>query len=142
MKRINIYFSALCLMALIGFSGCEDGTVEEITSLKTDQIFSPTGLSASVINKTNIQLTWKAVTGASSYTIEVFDTPDFSGTPVKSIPNITFVQLPYTVTGLAGDTQYAIRVKAIGEGIADSKWITATVKTDPEQIFKTIDATK
>jgi hypothetical protein len=142
MKKINIYFSALCLMALIGFSGCEDGTVEEITSLKTDQVFSPTGLSASVINKTNVQLTWKAVTGANSYTIEVFDTPDFSGTPVKSIPNVTFVQLPYTVTGLIGDTQYAIRVKAVGTGVADSKWITATAKTDTEQIFQSVDQTK
>jgi hypothetical protein len=51
MKRINIFFSALCLMALLGFAGCEDGVVDEITSLKTDQAFSPTGLSAVVISK-------------------------------------------------------------------------------------------
>jgi hypothetical protein len=142
MKIINIYLSALCLTALIGFSGCEDGVVDEITTLTTDQAFSPTGLSSSIINKTNVVLTWKAVNGATSYTVEVYETANFSGTAVKSIPNITFAQVPYTVTGLIGDTQYYIRVKAVGQGIADSKWITTTAKTDTEQIFKAVTQTK
>lgn len=142
MKKINIYLSIISLMAVLGVSGCDDNPMEEITTLKTDQAFSPTGLSATIINKTNIQLTWKAVNNASSYTIEVFDTPDFSGTAVKTIPNVSFGQLPYTITGLIGDTQYGIRVKAIGDGVTESKWITTTAKTDAEQIVSAVDQTK
>ncbi|MCZ4243337.1 fibronectin type III domain-containing protein [Pedobacter punctiformis] len=142
MKRNNLYISLFFLMALIGFSACKDNTVEEITSLQTDRAFSPTDLTSSVVNKTGVKLTWKAVNNAKTYTIEVFETADFSGTPLKSISNIAFTQVPYTVTGLAGDTQYSIRVKAIGEGVTDSKWITATVKTDAEQIFKAINTAK
>jgi hypothetical protein len=129
-------------MVLIGFSSCEDSNIEEITSLKTDQVFSPTGLSAVVISKVNVKLEWKVVNGAKSYTIEIFDNANFTGTPVKLIPNVTAVQVPYTVTGLAGNTQYYVRVKAIGDGISDSKYVSAGFKTEPEQIFQDIAAGK
>ncbi|MDQ7947352.1 MAG: DUF5123 domain-containing protein [Pedobacter sp.] len=141
MKRLNLYIAALALMALFSFSGCED-PVEEITQLQTSQLFSPTDLNAVIVNKTGIRLTWKAVSGAKSYTIEVFTTADFSGTPVRTISNVNISQVPYLVSGLAGNTQYAIRVKAIGDGISDSKYITASIKTEPEQIFQDIDPTK
>jgi hypothetical protein len=130
------------LITLVGFSGCKDSDLEEITKLEVDRAFSPTGLSATVVNKTGVRLTWKAVNNAKTYTIEIFETADFSGNPVKKVENVTFAQLPYTVTGLSGDTQYAIRVKAVGEGVTDSKWITATAKTDAEQIFQTVNAAK
>ncbi|WP_316765609.1 fibronectin type III domain-containing protein [Pedobacter frigiditerrae] len=142
MKKNNIYISIFFLMTLIGFSGCKDDMMEEITTLNVDRTFSPTGLTASVVNKTNVLLTWKAVNNAKTYTVEVFENADFSGTAVKTIPNITFTQVPYTVTGLSGDTQYSIRVKGVGEGTDDSKWVTASAKTDPEQIFSAINAAK
>lgn len=142
MNKNKLYIAVLFLLGLFTFSGCKDNALEEITTLDTDRVFSPTGLSAVVINKTNIRLTWKAVNNAKSYTIEIFDKADFSGTAVKTINGVTFTQLPYTVTGLGGDTQYAIRVKAVGEGISDSKWITGTIKTDPEQIFQAVNAAK
>ena len=129
-------------MTLVGFSGCKDDMMDQITSLDVDRAFSPTGLTATVVNKTGVRLTWKAVNNAKTYTVEVYETADFSGTPVKSVSNITFAQLPYTVSGLGGDTQYAIRVKAIGDGVTDSKWITTTVKTDAEQIFQAVNAAK
>lgn len=136
------YKCVLFLAILIGFSGCKDDTMVAINTLTVDRAFSPTGLTANVVNKTEVRLTWKAVNNAKSYTIEVFETADFSGTPVRTIKDITFLQLPYTVTGLGGDTQYAIRVKAVGESIADSKWITASVKTDAEQILQAINPLK
>ncbi|TCC91850.1 fibronectin type III domain-containing protein [Pedobacter frigiditerrae] len=142
MKKNKIYISIFFLMTLIGFSGCKDDMMDEITKLEVDRTFSPTGLTANVVNKTNVLLTWKAVNNAKTYTIEVFENADFSGTAVKTIPNITFTQVPYTVTGLAGDTQYSIRVKGVGDGIVDSKWVTATAKTDPEQILQAINAAK
>jgi len=142
MKRNNISIIVFFLITLIGFSACKDNELEEITKLQVDRAFSPTDLTASIVNKTGIKLSWKAVNNAKIYTIEVFENVDFSGTPVKSVSNITFAQLPYTVTGLAGDTQYSVRVKAVGEGVTDSKWITATLKTDAEQIFQAVNAAK
>jgi len=137
MNKKYIYISAFFLMGLTGLSSCKDN-MEEITTLQVDRAFSPTGLTAAVVNKIGVTLTWKAVNNATSYTIEFFENTDFSGTPVKTISDITFKQVPYTVPALGGDTQYAVRVKAVGEGVADSKWVTALFKTDGEQIFNPI----
>ncbi|WP_233509400.1 DUF4957 domain-containing protein [Pedobacter chinensis] len=142
MNRNNIYVAAFFLISSLSLSGCKDNVAEEITKLEVDRAFSPTGLTATVVDKTGVRLAWKAVNNAKTYTIEIFENTDFSGSPVKTVNNITFLQVPYTVTGLAGDTQYGIRVKAVGEGVTDSKWITATAKTDAEQILQAVDAAK
>lgn len=142
MRKYTRYVSVFLLTTLIGFSGCKDDVMDEVTKLEVDRAFSPTDLTANVVNKTEIRLAWKAVNNAKTYTVEVFETADFSGTPVKSIKDITFLQVPYTVTGLGGDTQYAIRVKAVGEGVDDSKWITASLKTDAEQILQAVNPVK
>ncbi|MGF1923403.1 MAG: DUF4957 domain-containing protein [Bacteroidia bacterium] len=142
MIKYTRYASILLFATLIGFSGCKDDIMEEVTELQVDRAFSPTDLTANVVNKTEIRLVWKPVNNAKSYTIEVFETADFSGTPVRAIKDITFLQVPYTVTGLGGDTQYAIRVKAVGEGVDDSKWITASLKTDAEQILQAVNPVK
>jgi hypothetical protein len=138
MKRNNINIIIFFLITLIGFSSCKDNELEEITKLQVDRAFSPTDLTATVVNKVNIKLSWKTVNNAKTYTIEVFQAADFSGTAVKTIKDIVFSQVPYTVTGLAGNTQYYIRVKAVGEGIDDSKYVSVAVKTEPEQIFQDI----
>ena len=113
MKRNNIYTIVFLMITLIGFSACKDNELEEVTKLQVDRTFSPTDLSASIVNKTGIRLSWKAVNNAKTYTIEVFENADFSGTPIKSVGNITFAQLPYTVTGLAGDTHEVLRGRAL-----------------------------
>src|SRR5690606_31188907 len=38
-------------------------------------------------------------------------------------------------------TSYSVRVKAVGKGIEDSKWVSAVVKTDTEQIFNPVNLT-
>lgn len=142
MKKNKLYIGIFFLMTLIGFSGCKDDMMDEITKLEVDRAFSPVGLTAVVVNKTGVRLSWANIPNAKTYTVEVFANTDFSGTPVKSVKDITFLQVPYTVTGLAGNTQYAIRVKSVGEGIDDSKYVTALIKTEPEQIFQDIAAGK
>jgi hypothetical protein len=142
MNRNKLYTSIFCVLTSISLLGCKDDVTEEITKLQVDRAFSPTGLTATIVDKTGVRLTWKAVNNAKTYTIEVFETADFSGTPTKTVDNITFLQVPYTLTGLAGDTQYSIRVKAVGEGVTDSKYVTATAKTDAEQIFQTVNTAK
>lgn len=136
MKRNQLILSVL--FASIAFSSCKKSDLEPINTLTTDRVFSPTGLTALVVNKINLQLTWKAVSGAQSYTVEIYDNVAFTGTPAKRIEGIVATQLPYTVTGLLGDTQYGVRVMAVGAEMADSKWISTTVKTDAEQLFNVV----
>lgn len=134
----NIFASLV--LSVVVFTGCKDDMLNEITELKTDRAFSATGLSANVVNKVNVRLTWKPVANAVSYTIEVFDNATLAGTPVKTVSNIVDAQLPYTITGLAGNQQHSVRVKAIGrDGAAESKWVSTTFKTDPEQILNAVN---
>ncbi|WP_242689257.1 DUF4957 domain-containing protein [Pedobacter sp. SYSU D00535] len=140
---MNKTLVALCISATVfSFSSCSDDIGEEITTLNVSRTFSPTGLTATVVNKTGVRLVWKAVPNAKSYTIEVFENADFSGTPVKTVTGVPFEQQPYTISGLSGETQHYVRVKAVGEGIDDSKWVTASFTTDAEQIFQDIDPAK
>ncbi len=140
MNKKRILIIICFLTSLISLSGCKDDVLEEITTLDVNRAFSPTELGAVVVNRTSVKLTWNAVNNAKSYTVEIFETADFSGSPVKRIENISFGQVPYTIPGLAGGTAYSVRVKAVGEGVDDSKWVTATFKTDEEQIFQTLAA--
>ncbi|HRN49655.1 MAG TPA: fibronectin type III domain-containing protein, partial [Niabella sp.] len=130
-----LFFSSILLL------GCNKDLDEKITSVDFSRLFSPTNLTAVVVNKTSVRLTWVKVNKADSYVIEIFDNGDlnFSGTPVKTIEKVNPDEIPYTVTGLAGETNFSVRVKAKGASIEDSKWSGATFKTDAEQIFLPVD---
>ncbi len=119
-------------------AGCSDDIADEITSLDVSRLFSPVGLETRIVNQTGVRLTWNTVNKATSYNIEVYEGLDFSGTPVQKA-NVTYDEVPYTMTGFDGETSYVVRVQAIGAGIDDSKWTNATFKTDAEQIFKAVD---
>lgn len=122
-------------------AGCSKEIKPEITSLDVSRLFSPLDVDARVVNRTAVRLNWKEVNKAKSYVIEFFanGNEDYSGTPVRTVSDIIFDQVPYTVTGLEGETDYSVRIKAVGENISDSKWVSATFKTDPEQLFSPID---
>ena len=125
-------------LATLALASCGD-VADEITSIIYGRNFSPTNLEARVVNRTNVRLTWTPVEGATSYNIEVFanDSLSFQGTPEKTITGITNAQIPYTVTGLYGQTQYSFRVQAVTEGAEsrNSKWSGAYAKTESEQIL-------
>lgn len=144
MIKFNNFIYPCILIISLGVSGCKDDRFAEITTLEVDRVFSPTSLETRVVNQTGVRLTWKAVSKATSYTVEVYASKDesFSGEPERVVSDILFDQVPYTITGLSGDTDYAVRVKAVGADIKDSKWSSATFKTSTEQIFKTIDLSK
>lgn len=133
MKKYIIAALAFVTMLSGGvtFTACED--IDDVRELNLDRLLSPTDLVARVRNKVDIELSWKAMDKAQAYVIEVFmEDPDFAGTPVSTF---TTEKATYTVTGLEGETTYAIRVKSIAEGIADSKWVSAIRSTDTEQIL-------
>ena len=141
MKKNFKNIIAYSLLSLAFLNGCKEENLVPNTTLETERAFSATDLQAVVINKVNVRLNWKKVANASSYVIEVFDNPTFAGTAVKTVNNVKFEQLPYTVTGLAGNVQHAVRVKTISaDGAADSKWISTTFKTDAEQILNAVNA--
>jgi len=140
MKKNFKNIIAYSLLSLALLSGCKEDNLVPNTTLNTDRAFSATGLTATVINKINVRLTWTKVASAASYTIEIFNNAEFTGTPAKTVSNITFDKLPYTVTDLSGDTQYYVRVKSISNsGVADSKWVSVGFKTDAEQIFNPVN---
>jgi len=128
------------LIASVLAGGCEDNLPEELTDVTVSRLFSPAGLDARVVQKTAVRLNWAPVRNAESYTIEFHENEqlDFSGTPVRTITGVLDEQLPLTVTGFAGETGYSVRVRAIGQGIDPSKWVTAIFRTDPEQILYTM----
>lgn len=143
LKKLSIF--AIGLIAVLGMSSCSD-PMDEITSLVLDRNFAPVAFSAKVINKTNIKLEWNK-SDADSYTVEVYandENMEFTGTPVRVITGITAGSgstVTYTVEGLEGETFYSVRVKAVTEGDEDrdSKWSTAVVQTDAEQILFDVD---
>jgi len=136
-KKITYLFGCTALLFL---TGCDD-MIPEIKTLTLDRMFSPITLEAKVINKTQVRLNWAKISGAQSFTVEVFadDSLTFAGTPVMTITGIKESQLPYTiVTGLIGETKYSLRVKALGENITESKWSEVFFKTDAEQIMTAV----
>jgi hypothetical protein len=122
--------TALCAV------GCSD-VQDEITSLTTDRNFSPINVTATVRNKTSVELSWTKSSKVDTYTVELFanDSLNFGGTPALTIEGITTDDLPYTVTDLLGETRYSARVKALSSSRDESKWTGVTFKTDAEQIF-------
>lgn len=142
MKIINnISKYLLGLATIITVSSCSD-QMDEITSLILDRNYAPVELTAKVVNKTNVKLTW-VKSNADSYTIEVFqdDSLTFAGTPVKTITNIQASNIPYTVNSLQGETNYSFRVKSVTKDDAsrDSKWSTAYVETEAENILSAVN---
>lgn len=139
MNKFKKYTYVLGLFLIALTTACDDQSTE-ITSINYERLFSPLNLEARVINKTNVRLNWTNTKGATSYNVEIYanDNLAFTGTPVKTIEGVTAESLPYTIEGLEGETQYSIRVQAVGENVESSKWSTASVETDTEQIFKSV----
>jgi len=137
-KNIPILFSLLIVFTV---SSCKDELPEEITELVTDRLFSPVGVEAKVINKTQVVLNWTKNPKAESYVIEVYenDSLTFAGSPVMIFTNITNDDIPDTIkSGLIGATQYSVRIKAVGSEIAESKWSAVYFKTGEEQIMNAV----
>lgn len=135
MKKNILYMSALAAALCFGgtaFTSCSDP--DEIQDLVLDRVLSPTGITARITNNTDIVVTWNEMTGASSYEIEAYaDNNDYeNNTPAVTA---TTTNTTYTLTGLIGETDYYVRVRAIdGENEArNSKWVEIMRTTNPEQ---------
>ena len=134
------YFKSIVFgLATVALASCSD-VADEITSIVYNRNFSPTSVEAKVRNRTNIELSWNLGDGVTNYNVEVYanDSLTFAGSPVQSF-SVTPEQVPVTITGLDGETQYSFRVQATdGDATRDSKWSGAYAKTEAEQIFKNV----
>lgn len=139
MKRfLNKTIIAGALLFAGFITSCSDR--DDIVTPEYDRLFSPTDLEVRVVNKINARLNWTLNKSAESYNIEVFadDNLTFAGTPEQTITGVLAEDLPYTITGLSGETEYSVRVQAVGTGIEDSKWTGIYFKTEAEQILEAI----
>jgi len=142
MKRIfkNIFNVALAVMLLT--AGCKESDLQQIEP-NFARSFAVSGLKVVVSGKVNAVFTWEKIKNTKSYTIELYQTADYSGTPEKSIVDISNTLTTYTIANLSGDTQYYARMKSVGNnGASDSKWVNIAFKTEPEQIFQDITSDK
>lgn len=90
---------------------------------------APTGLSASAVSTSGIDLTWTSVTGAASY--NVYRSTAADGTYAK-INTSTVSTTSYSDTGLSAGTAYYYKVSAVngtGESAA-SDYATATTNSN------------
>lgn len=132
------YIFCLALGAIL-MASCSDAS-EEIFGVDYPRNFSPIGLEAKVRNNTNVELSWTVMPEAANYVVEVYedDELEFDGSPIQTV-TVTPDQVPFTVTGLMGETWYSFRVKSVdANAIKESKWSVASVETGKEQIFKTV----
>ena len=132
------YLFCLALGAIL-MASCGDAS-EELTSVNYARNFAPVGVEAKVRNNTNVELSWTVMAEAAHYIVEVYedDELEFAGTPIQTL-TVLPEEVPYTVTGLMGETWYSFRVKSVDANAAkESKWSTASIETGKEQIFKTV----
>ena len=123
LKRIS-YTLGMCALAFTAVS-CDD-EAEELTSVEYDRLFAPTELEIRIQDRTNIRASWGCLSDADaqSYTIELFaNDPNMAceGTATETYTDIK--ENPYVITGLAGETTYSFRIKAVGES-KESNWTT------------------
>ena len=142
-KLLKQFTIILGLSIALFATGCGDDIDDLVTSIETDRLLSPIDLEARIVNQTGVRLSWKSLKESNNitYNVEVYQngTEDYTGTPIRTITGITSNEIPYTITGFDGDAAYSVRVQAVSEGVADSKWTGTAFKTDTEQIFQAVD---
>lgn len=149
--KLNKYICMLGLATMALTTACDDQS-DLVTEIDYSRLFAPINLEAKVTNQVNVRLNWSTVSGATSYVVEFYEDNDqvtdsedndsevldFSGTPVKSLSDVTAEQLPIVVKGFESETKYLVRVIAKGEK-AESKWSGAHFRTSAEQIMQEVN---
>lgn len=125
---------ATMLVGSVTFTACDD--VDDVQDLTLNRLLSPTNVTAFIRNKTNVELNWDAMSGATSYTIGVFQGNPNDGASALITANTEDVT--YTITGLEGETEYTFGIKSIADGKNESKWSLIIRSTDAEQIFYSV----
>ena len=139
-KIYKISTFLLGALFLFSLNSCSDDIDPEVTEVTVDQLFSPTNLEVRVQNQTTARVSWKAVKKAVSYELQFFANgeEDYSGSAYKEFSDILIEDLPFIVPGFEGETEYSVRVRAIGANITESRWTSEVFGTEKEQILSTL----
>lgn len=133
-KYINKISMYLCMGALVlGAASCSEPD-DIISSVKYDRLFSPTDIEARVENRTGVKISWTTRNAkVDQYTIEL--ATDESFTSIVRLETVK--KSPCNISGLEGETEYFVRVKAAALDVTESKWSPiAKFTTDTENIYK------
>src|SRR5690606_32140840 len=112
--------------------GCNSKDGEVLEELGVNRVFAPTDLTARIRQMTTIELNWYVRPDTQRYVVEFAEGTGFDNI-IRTL-EVTSDQLPVSQT-FAGETLYSVRVKGVTEGKQDSKWVSVSIQTDPEQIF-------
>lgn len=132
MKNYWKYITGCLLLGAV--ASCSDAP-DELLEANYDRLFSPTEIETRVRNAVDVTVSWVEVNKATRYTLELYLGETLGETPLRTDESTT---TSFTYEGLEGETDYFVRVKAVGEGITESKWTETTFKTGAEQIFEAV----
>ena len=146
MKTTKYYFPiALALLTGLTVTSCRE-TNDWETGGSYSRLFAPNSKTTINAGDISAEVTFTGVPKAEYYVIEVstdslYDDIAQGGTAHSLVFGLdkSITKSPTTITGLAGDTKYFFRMKAMATGISDSKWsylAKSTFKTLAEQIFQ------
>ena len=92
------------------------------------EVSRPTGLSATAVSWSEVEVTWNAVSGGDSYDIQMMESGGPWGDTVDAGAGTS-----YSYTGLTMNTSYGIRVRTV-DGSRTSGWtasVSATTEVQP-----------
>ncbi len=145
----HIFPIALALLTGMTVTSCRE-TNDWETGGSYSRLFAPNNKTSINASDITAEVTFTGVPKAEYYIIEVstdslYDDIAQGGTAHSIVFGLdkSIVKSPTTISGLAGDTKYFFRMKAMATGINDSKWsylAKSTFKTLAEQIFQPTSA--
>ncbi|XP_071791668.1 fibronectin-like [Asterias amurensis] len=94
----------------------------------------PGNLNGVTLSK-DIQLTWTASAGATSYVIHYYENPDNTNAVTVEVPS---TETSYDIANLTPETSYTVEVSGLQKSITD---LCLTVQSQPaSQVFTTVEA--
>jgi hypothetical protein len=137
MKKIVLKIGSAGLFILLLLNSCKDNIAPVVGQLNFTRAFTPVDITAQISNITTVTLTWNPVKNAAGYVMEIYQGTDFAQVNLIYTANLDTTSYTFVYVLPAGDTQFSARLKAISliSGVTDSKWIAATFRTAPENLF-------
>ncbi|RKD89976.1 DUF5123 domain-containing protein [Mangrovibacterium diazotrophicum] len=137
-KKINIQILFAFVAGLLVFNACVDKNDWDVDK-SHDRLFRPTNLAVTSITATTGDLSFVSIPGTEYYQFELSaDSLLFE----NIVSTFDTTANAFTLTGLDGNTQYSLRVKAIPTEASkgESEWASIYFKTRAEQIMETVAA--
>lgn len=104
-----------------------------VESIDYNRAFSPIGVTPTLKNIVELNLSWTAVKGVNGYVVEIYgDSLQYD--PANLVKRAEVETNKYIET-LLGDSRYSVRVMAKGENVSESKWSGVTFVTEVQSIF-------